>query len=382
MTVDILVTSRPWMGVDQENYDFTILAGDSINGSFNIYNWGKAALSYNASVLIVSGPGGSREEFLNTTNTFSGAARSRGNVYSVSTTTPLSKQEFYLGLSAPTDVEFFVYEGNTVTGSFTKIYTSGTQVLGPGTGFFSSPSFSLTMVAGKFYYIGAAWNQSATYYNDNGTFGVPEPTSFGAIQYGVTLGTGYPAATPATLSSSIVVYPQAITTGAGVQVSMLTPLAGSIPDSSSTVQQWHALSTGASPLGEYHFNLRTTGSDPLVPVHNLDLQINVVSSFVGVDDAGRFIPTAFALRPNEPNPFNPMTKVSFDLPRESRVSIAVFDAAGRKVTTLVDRSMPAGRHEVPWAGLDGGGRSVASGVYLLRMEAGSFSDRVKMLLVK
>jgi hypothetical protein len=71
-----------------------------------------------------------------------------------------------------------------------------------------------------------------------------------------------------------------------------------------------------------------------------------------------------------PNPFNPKTTVSYDLPRAEHVRITVHAVDGRRVATLVDGQREAGRHEVVWQGFDDAGRRVASGTYLMRMEAG------------
>jgi hypothetical protein len=60
----------------------------------------------------------------------------------------------------------------------------------------------------------------------------------------------------------------------------------------------------------------------------------------------------------------------------------VFDASGRRVTSLVDGVLPPGRHEVAWHGRDDSGGDVGSGIYFLRMEAGAFKDRIKMSLVR
>lgn len=90
----------------------------------------------------------------------------------------------------------------------------------------------------------------------------------------------------------------------------------------------------------------------------------------------------YTLDQNKPNPFNPKTTISFSLPREERVTLAVFDAAGRRVKTLHDKVEGAGVHRVIWDGTDEAGRPVASGVYFYRMDAGKFSQTKKMLLVK
>jgi photosystem II stability/assembly factor-like uncharacterized protein len=73
-----------------------------------------------------------------------------------------------------------------------------------------------------------------------------------------------------------------------------------------------------------------------------------------------------------PNPFHPRTALKFDVPRPSHVRLSIHDVAGRLVRTLVNESRSAGRHSVSWEGRDESGRSVDSGVYLLRMEVGDF----------
>ncbi len=79
------------------------------------------------------------------------------------------------------------------------------------------------------------------------------------------------------------------------------------------------------------------------------------------------IPTAYALRQNFPNPFNPMTKIQFDIPQACTVTLKVFTLLGKEVATLVSEELGAGSYKVGW---DATG--VASGVYLYRMLAGSF----------
>ena len=83
---------------------------------------------------------------------------------------------------------------------------------------------------------------------------------------------------------------------------------------------------------------------------------------------------------DEEDPFNPLTTLSFALPRSSYVRLSIFDLAGRHVRTGVDETRSPGRHTVIWEGVDGEGRAVASGVYLYRMEAGSFVRTRRMVL--
>ncbi len=97
---------------------------------------------------------------------------------------------------------------------------------------------------------------------------------------------------------------------------------------------------------------------------------------------GGTTPAQFALRGNSPNPFNPATEITFDLPREAQVRLAVFDIAGRRVATLVDGTRPAGTGSVRWNGRDDGGRALPSGIYFARMVAGDYRGVWKMMLTK
>lgn len=100
------------------------------------------------------------------------------------------------------------------------------------------------------------------------------------------------------------------------------------------------------------------------------------------DAGGTSPPTAFRLAPNYPNPFNPMTTLRFDLPAATRIKLAIFDARGRLVRTLVEGMTEAGRHEAVWDGRDGAGRSLGSGGYFARLEGGGKVETVRMGLVR
>jgi hypothetical protein len=96
----------------------------------------------------------------------------------------------------------------------------------------------------------------------------------------------------------------------------------------------------------------------------------------------RFVlPTEFASAVF-PNPFNPSTTISYDLPAEAQVSIVIYDAIGQEVRQLVNKSHIAGRYSVQWDAKDQIGRSVGRGVYIAKVKAGTFSSTQKMLLLK
>lgn len=104
---------------------------------------------------------------------------------------------------------------------------------------------------------------------------------------------------------------------------------------------------------------------------------------VGVDDdPDQILPYRFALNQNYPNPFNPATNINYSLPEWSHVTIEVFNVLGQKVRSLVDREEAAGSYTVIWDGTDAFGKSVTTGVYLYRFQAGDHIETKKMLLLK
>jgi hypothetical protein len=88
-------------------------------------------------------------------------------------------------------------------------------------------------------------------------------------------------------------------------------------------------------------------------------------------------PGAYALGQNYPNPFNPSTTIQFSLPRDSHVTLEVFDLLGKRVATLVDAVRPAGNYSER---LDGA--RLASGVYFYRLSAGNFTAAHRMVLLR
>ncbi len=97
---------------------------------------------------------------------------------------------------------------------------------------------------------------------------------------------------------------------------------------------------------------------------------------------GDVLPSVLAVTGVRPNPFNPRTTVSFDVPATGNVGLAVYDLSGRRVRTLVSGTLGAGRHEAVWSGDDDGGRPAAAGVYVLRLVQAGQAVSVKLVLAK
>ena len=83
-----------------------------------------------------------------------------------------------------------------------------------------------------------------------------------------------------------------------------------------------------------------------------------------------------------PNPFNPETTIRYEVPRSGNVTVAVYDARGALVATLVDASQDAGSYDVPWHGTDAAGDPVGSGVYFARIDFSGDTKSRKLVLLK
>jgi len=137
-----------------------------------------------------------------------------------------------------------------------------------------------------------------------------------------------------------------------------------------TSPTWHEYTFtdgGVTPGGTYWYKLEEIALDGTTTVHgpiSVTLEVQV-------------LPTEFGLSQNFPNPFNPQTVIRYQLPEASEVRLTVYDLLGQQVEVLVDGFEEAGVRSVVWEA-----EEVASGIYLVRMEAGDFVEARKLVVVR
>jgi hypothetical protein len=156
-------------------------------------------------------------------------------------------------------------------------------------------------------------------------------------------------------------------------------------------------STQIHLLQEAQFNLAYAEGDESRGAHNhiytTSLLNNAISNAeviinwangIGDDFSGNSVPIvkAYMLYQNYPNPFNPVTVIHYDLPKLSKVELKIYNILGQEVRSLVSERQSAGHKSVEWNGRDQFGRSVGSGVYLYKIQAGDYVKVRKMLLLK
>lgn len=101
-----------------------------------------------------------------------------------------------------------------------------------------------------------------------------------------------------------------------------------------------------------------------------------------VGDNPIFVPERFLLQQNYPNPFNPSTTIEYELPQDSQVILKIYNVLGQEVRVLLDENQSAGLKTVRWDGRNDSGKTVGSGVYLYRIQAGDKIQSRKMLLLR
>ncbi len=105
-------------------------------------------------------------------------------------------------------------------------------------------------------------------------------------------------------------------------------------------------------------------------------------SVTSVEEQKLTSPDNFALYPNYPNPFNSSTTIRFDITQDSQVALRIYDVMGREIKTLFEGALVRGAHRMIWNGRDNHGNSASSGIYLLRIQAGLFSQVREMTLLR
>ena len=104
---------------------------------------------------------------------------------------------------------------------------------------------------------------------------------------------------------------------------------------------------------------------------------------VGVEEVQSEVPVDFEMSQNFPNPFNPITNITYSLPKASNVTIKIYDILGNEVRTIVNNlKQDAGQHTAVWDARDNNRVAVSSGVYFYKMTSGEFSKTMRMILTK
>lgn len=132
--------------------------------------------------------------------------------------------------------------------------------------------------------------------------------------------------------------------------------------------------TFVGKLDEFRVFRRALDTSEIAAMWNHELPCGLIT---GIANQHNSTPLTYMLSQNYPNPFNPATKISYALPKAGNVKLVIYDVLGREIATLVNESKKAGHYTV-----DFNASNLASGVYIYRIEAGTYRDAKKMMLIK
>ncbi len=147
--------------------------------------------------------------------------------------------------------------------------------------------------------------------------------------------------------------------------------------SSNGGKNWNTLGTGMPEVPVHDLAIHSPTRKLFAFTHGRSAYSFDLTSLTSVNGAQSPIVKSFALGQNYPNPFNPVTVISYQLTVNSYVTLKVYDALGREVETLMNERKAAGSYIIHWDA-----NSYPSGVYFYRLQAGSFAETKKMLLLK
>ena len=142
---------------------------------------------------------------------------------------------------------------------------------------------------------------------------------------------------------------------------------------------WAQINTGFPGTGSYFgMALSMNSSYLFAGTYGVGVWRRPLSEIItAIKDIQSTVLTRFSLLQNYPNPFNPTTVISYQLPINGFVSLELYDILGRKIKSLIQERQNAGAHSVTFNAED-----LSSGVYFYRLEAGTYSETKKLLLLR
>jgi hypothetical protein len=165
-----------------------------------------------------------------------------------------------------------------------------------------------------------------------------------------------------------------------IEVAELTVMDGWISAWRSEGNQLYVSLAGTNPIVDPAELLQISPVGEHMPqLSNVEIELNdgAISA-----DMKLVVPRQFALHLPSPNPFNPSTQVTYEIPDQSVVKLAVYNSLGQLVRTLVDTQQAPGFYRVTWNGRDNVGREMASGAYMLVLRAGGTVSHQRVMLLR
>jgi photosystem II stability/assembly factor-like uncharacterized protein len=140
---------------------------------------------------------------------------------------------------------------------------------------------------------------------------------------------------------------------------------------------WQVLGTGLPNAAVFDINYHQPTKKLAAGTHGRSMFEIDLSTLISVENIISTTAKEYKLHQNFPNPFNPTTKINFEIPKAGNVSINIYDITGRLVSSLLNKNLSVGKYEIEW-----NASGISSGIYFYRIESGNFVDVKKMTLIK
>lgn len=161
-----------------------------------------------------------------------------------------------------------------------------------------------------------------------------------------------------------------------------------------SIRSFGDIEAGESATNQANYSLNI--NDTCLPDNDIVLHLSIASeghyfwsdSFtvhvypLGIAGEEGVLPEVYTLNQNYPNPFNPTTTIQYILPKESVVTITIYDMHGAKVNEFISQKLPPGNHSIQWNGIDHQGNPASAGIYFYQLKAGNYVHTKKMVLIK
>ena len=371
VNVTFHVTLAPHIAASPESFYFALNGGDSAVSQIVIRNTGQGPLRYTSGVrggaLVPEAVGDGGTIALN----FVGELYL--NIVRPSTPTLLREFRSYLDVPTPQSVRFAIYQNTTASGMYEKVFESFVPSVEPGVQYYSSGPVEIALDSGKYYAIGISRPLNGTLRQVYRGATFPIQISFGQV-VGRFNGCCYPPPSSVTITpTGAVVLRMQFITSTGAWLAVTSHSNGTI-DPGDSISLGFKVRVYSLPFGQVIDSLQLYNNDPTQRTVNIPVTLDVLT---GVQGKGDDLPKSFALLQNYPNPFNPVTRIRYELPKESRVLLKVYSILGQEVATLVSDVQTAGRYEVEFTAA-----KFATGVYFYRLQAGDFVETKKLVLLR
>ncbi|MCI0496517.1 T9SS type A sorting domain-containing protein, partial [candidate division KSB1 bacterium] len=301
-----------------------------------------------------------------------------GNIYYPLQAAHVLAVRCYFQVDSAASIYFYIFEGDSMKGSYRAIAKSKITVEQPGAGWYRSEIMECDLLPEKYYYIGASWIGRAKILRANES--IPFDAWNGQVLNGVfNLGSAPPQDQLKIEKFGSISIAQQIITGEGQWLD-ISSAAGTIFPSESAMIPVKFYAAAAETT--FTASLKIASNDPKQTVLHLPARLTVTAIATNIIKEHDVPPRSIELAQNFPNPFNPSTEIRYGISQSGHVELTIYNILGQKVKLLVNQVQSPGFYTISWNSKDQSENLVSSGVYLIVLHAEGKKVSRKILLMK